>query len=80
MAGLRGLLPVLLVLGVIFGPDAYKLFSSIGTSPVEVRVLHGGDRASDLPFKLLCCSATALLPQQQVGNRGLLFLVQMRCT
>lgn len=40
MAGLRGLLPVLLVLGVVFGPDAYKVFSNIGTPAVKVRNVY----------------------------------------
>lgn len=47
MAGIRGLLPVLLVLGVIFGPDAYKALTNLGSSPVEVdadKGLSSGDR------------------------------------
>jgi hypothetical protein len=53
MAGLRGLMPVLLVLGVIFGPDAYKVLSNVGTSPEEVRITARGALKAGCMGKLL---------------------------
>jgi hypothetical protein len=64
MASLRGLLPVLLVLGVVFGPDAYKVLSSICTSPLEVSKWLQG-----------CCGSGA-----QISHVLLLLLVLPLCT